>query len=91
MSHSKNPYNPVPGDYDIEKLTDIHSSETESSSYTRNIPHTSNVARTKNNYSSSDMSIEKEKISDSTKRIPTLNKYTDMNSDSNKFNYKGNI
>ena len=91
MSDSKNQYNPVPGDYDIEKLTDIHSSEFKPSPYARNIQNTSSVPRTKNSYNSSDSSIEKEKISDSTKRIPTLNKYTDMNSDSRNFDYKGNI
>jgi hypothetical protein len=82
MSKEKTPYNPTPGDYDVEKLTDIHSSESNPSSYARNIRQTS----IKNNFNSN-----KNHISDTTERIPTLSKYSDMNKDDNEFEYKGEI
>jgi hypothetical protein len=70
------PYNPTPGDYDTEKLTDLHSSETNPSSYARNIKQNSK---------------NKNSLSDSTERIPTLSKYSNMNSDNDEIEKKGEI
>jgi len=86
MNKEKTPYNPTPGDYDTDKLTDIHSSESDPSSYARNIKQiTSNVSTSKDSYNSSENS------SDITERIPTLAKYYDMNKDDDEFEKKGEI
>lgn len=76
MTKERTPYNPTPGDYDTEKLTDLHSSETNPSSYTRNIKQNSK---------------NKSSLSDSTERIPTLSKYSNMNSDNDEIEKKGEI
>lgn len=92
MNKEREPYSPTPGDYDTEKLTDLHSPNTEPSHYLRNIQHTDNVARSKNSYNSSDKSIEKENRKDTTERIPTLSKYSiEMNKDDGDVEYKGEI
>ncbi|OOM76437.1 hypothetical protein CLPUN_26690 [Clostridium puniceum] len=90
MSKEKAPYNPTPGDYDVEKLTDIHSSESEPSSYTRNIHKITNFKGPENIYNSSE-SIKSRNNVDITERIPTLSKYSDMNKDDDEFEYKGEI
>lgn len=82
MSKEKTPYNPTPGDYDVEILTDIHSPESDPSSYARNIRQSS----LKNNFSSSNPNT-----SDITERIPTLSKYSNMNKNDNEFEHKGEI
>ena len=87
MNKERAPYSPTPGDYDVNKLTDIHSSETDPSSYARNIKQDTN----KYNYNSSDKNIKSENSSDNTERIPTLIKYTDMNKDDDEFEKKGEI
>ncbi|AGF58478.1 MULTISPECIES: hypothetical protein [Clostridium] len=76
MTKERTPYNPTPGDYDTEKLTDLHSSETNPSSYARNIKQNSE---------------NKSSLSDSTERIPTLSKYSNMNSDNDEIEKKGEI
>lgn len=76
MTKERTPYNPTPGDYDTEKLTDLHSSETNPSSYARNIKQNSK---------------NKSSLSDSTERIPTLSKYSNMNSDNDEIEKKGEI
>jgi hypothetical protein len=76
VTKERTPYNPTPGDYDTEKLTDLHSSETNPSSYARNIKQNSE---------------NKSSLSDSTERIPTLSKYSNMNSDSDEIEKKGEI
>ena len=91
MSKEKTPYNPTPGNYDTDKLTDIHSSESDPSSYARNIQNTTSVPRSKDNYDSRDRSIKSKNSSDTTERVPTLIKYSDMNKDDDKFEYKGEI
>lgn len=90
MNKEKTLYNPTPGDYDVDKLTDIHSPESDPSSYARNIQQTS-VQRSKDSYNSSDRSIKSKNSSDTTERIPTLIKYSDMNKDDDEFEYKGEI
>lgn len=52
MNNEKASYNPTPGDYDVEKLTDIHSSESEPSSYARNINQKTNSKGPENIYNS---------------------------------------
>ncbi len=92
MKQEKAPYSPTPGDYDTEKLTDLHSPNTKPSHYARNIQHALDSSTNSNDrYNSSTRSIEREKASDPTKRIPTLIKYSDMNKDSDEFEYKGEI
>ncbi|WP_459478839.1 hypothetical protein [Clostridium saccharoperbutylacetonicum] len=76
MTKERTPYNPTPGDYDTEKLTDLHSSETNPSSYARNIKQNSK---------------NKSSLSDFTERIPTLSKYSNMNSDNDEIEKKGEI
>nr|WP_207715295.1 hypothetical protein [Clostridium saccharoperbutylacetonicum] len=76
VTKERTPYNPTPGDYDTEKLTDLHSSETNPSSYARNIKQNSE---------------NKSSLSDSTERIPTLSKYSNMNSDNDEIEKKGEI
>lgn len=82
MSKEKTPYNPTPGDYDVEILTDIHSPETNPSSYLRNIKHTS---------LEDDLRSNRKNVSDTTEKIPTLSKYSNMNKDDDEFEYKGEI
>ncbi|RII36671.1 hypothetical protein D2A34_04605 [Clostridium chromiireducens] len=90
MSKDKAPYAPTPGDYDTNKLTDIHSSESEPSSYARNIGGGANGPRSKSSYNSSDRSIKKEQKSDITERIPTIIKYSNVvNHDSDEHEYQG--
>jgi hypothetical protein len=84
MKKEKTPYNPTPGDYDTDKLTDLHSSETDPSNYARNISQDSS----KDSYSSGSRS---ENNTDTTERIPTLIKYSDMNKDDDEFEKKGEI
>lgn len=91
MNKEKMPYNPTPGDYDTNKLTDIHSQESKPSWYARNIGGGSNEPRSKDSYNSSDRSIKKEKLKNPTERIPTLAKYSDMNRADGEFEYKGEI
>lgn len=92
MKQEKMPYSPTPGDYDTEKLTDLHSPNTKPSHYARNIQHAvSSSTNSKDSYNSSNRSIERERTSDPTKRIPTLIKYSDMNNDSDEIEYKGEI
>ncbi len=91
MSKERTPYNSIPGDYDTDKLTDIHSSVTDPSSYARNLNITPSVPRTKDSYNSSDRSIKNENKLNLTERIPTLAKYSDMNKDDDEFEYKGEI
>jgi hypothetical protein len=87
MNKEKTPYNPTPGDYDTNKLTDIHLSESDPSSYARNISQ----SNSKDSYNSSDRSIKSENSLDTTERIPTLIKYSDMNKDDDEFEKKGEI
>lgn len=82
MSKEKTPYNPTPGDYDVEILTDIHSPETNPSSYLRNINNTS---------LEDDLRSNKKNVSDTTEKIPTLSKYSNMNKDNDEFEYEGKI
>jgi len=92
MSKEKTPYTPTPGDYDTNKLTDIHSSESDPSSYARNIGGGASNPRSKNSYNSSDRSIKKEHKSDTTERIPTIIKYSDVTDhDSDEHEYQGEI
>lgn len=91
MNTEREPYSPTPGDYDTEKLTNLHSPNTEPSHYLRNLKHTT-TEKSKNSYNSSDRSIEKENRKDTTERIPTLSKYsTEMNKDDGDVEYKGEI
>lgn len=89
MNKEKKSYNPTPGDYDTDKLTDIHSSESDPSSYARNIGIS--VPYSKGSHNSSGRSIKNESLSDTTERIPTLIKYSDMNKDNSQFEKKGEI
>ncbi|EKQ57461.1 MULTISPECIES: hypothetical protein [unclassified Clostridium] len=91
MSKERTPYTPTPGDYDTNKLTDIHSSESEPSSYARNLSQTPSELRTKNSYNSSDRSIKRENELNLTERIPTIIKYShpDINKDDDKYDYQG--
>lgn len=92
INKEKTSYNSTPGDYDTDKLTDIHSSESDPSSYARNISQaTSNVPTSKNSYNSNDITIKSENSSDTTERIPTLIKYSDMNKEDDEFEKKGEI
>lgn len=91
MTREKEPYYPTPGDYDQDKLTDLHSPETDPSNYARNLKNKPSEPRTKDSINSSDRSIKRENELNLTGRIPTLAKYTDMNSDSKDFDYKGEI
>ena len=92
MNKEKMPYNSTPGDYDTDKLTDIHSSESDPSSYARDINQTtSNVPTSKDSYNSSDISIKSKNSLDTTERIPTLIKYSDMNKEDDEFEKKGEI
>lgn len=90
ISKEKTPYNPTPGDYDVEKLTDIHSPESEPSSYARNIHEKTNFNSPQNINNSSE-SINIKNNVDTTERIPTLSKYSNMNKDDGEFEYKGEI
>ncbi len=85
MNKEKTPYNPTPGDYDTDKLTDLHSLETDPSNYARNIIQDSS----KDSYSSG--GSHSENISDTTERIPTLIKYSNVNKDDDEFEKKGEI
>lgn len=87
MNKERAPYSPTPGDYDTEKLTDLHSPNTQPSHYARNIQHTNDVPHTQDSCNSSDKSIKNEKHVDTTERIPTLIKYSDMNTD-DKYEYR---
>ena len=87
MNKEKTPYNPTPGDYDTDKLTDLHSSETDPSYYARNIRQDNS----KDSYNSSNRSIRSENSSDTTERIPTLIKYSNVNKDDDEFEKKGEI
>jgi hypothetical protein len=90
LSKEKTPYSPTPGDYDTNKLTDIHSSESKPSSYARNIGGGASEPRSKSSYNSSDRSIQKEQKHDTTERIPTIAKYSDVvNHDSSEHEYQG--
>lgn len=91
MTKERTPYNSMPGDYDTDKLTDLHSPETEPSNYARNINHITNRPKSKTSYNSSDRSIKSENSSDSTERIPTLIKYFDINKDAGEIDKKGEI
>lgn len=82
MNKEKAPYNPTPGDYNVEILTDIHSPETSPSSYLRNINHSS---------LKDDLHSNSKNVSDTTEKIPTLSKYSNMNKDDDEFEYKGEI
>ena len=87
MNKEKIPYNSTPGDYDTNKLTDIHSSESGPSSYARNISQTT----IEDSFSLSGRSIKSENSVDNTERIPSLVKYSDMNKDDDTFEKKGEI
>ncbi|MDR3596838.1 hypothetical protein [Clostridium sp.] len=91
MNKERTPYSPTPGDYDTEKLTNLHSPDTQPSHYARNIQHTTDVLRTKDSYNSSDRSIKNENRRDTTERIPTLIKYSDMKDDDDDADFKGKI
>lgn len=92
MTKEKAPYSPTPGDYDNEKLTDLHSPNTKPSSYARNIELSSSTnSRSKDSYNLSDRSIQTEKSSDPTERIPSIVKYSDINKDADKTDFKGEI
>lgn len=91
MTKEKRNYSSMPGNYDTDKLTDLHSSETDPSNYARNLKNKPSEPRTKDSINSSDRSIKRENELNLTERIPTLAKYTDMNSDSKEFDYKGEI
>ena len=92
MNEEKTPYNPTPGDYDTDKLTDLHSPETDPYHYARNIQKfNSSVSSSKDNYNSDKENIKNEYYSDTTERIPTLAKYSDMNKDDDEFEKKGEI
>jgi hypothetical protein len=90
MTKEKAPYNPTPGDYDVEKLTDLHSSESTPSSYARNILKKTN-SNGPENINNSIESIKHENNADNTESIPTLSKCFDMNKDDGEFEYKGEI
>lgn len=92
MNNEREPYSPIFGDYDTKKLTDLHSQNTESSHYLRNIQYTTDTSKSSNSYNSSDRSIKKENHKDTTERIPTLSKYsTEMNKEDDNIEYKGKI
>lgn len=91
MTKEKRNYSSMPGNYDTDKLTDLHSSETDPSNYARNLKNKPSEPRKKDSINSSDRSIRRENELNLTERIPTLAKYTDMNSDSKEFDYKGEI
>lgn len=82
MNKEKAHYNPTLGDYNVEILTDIHSPETNPSSYLRNINHSS---------LKDDLHSNSKNVSDTTEKIPTLSKYSNMNKDDDEFEYKGEI
>jgi hypothetical protein len=84
MGSERTPYNPTPGDYDTDKLTDLHSKVTDPSWYARNIKDT-------DSYKSIQQGIKSETEKDTTERIPTLVKYSDMNRDDDEIEYKGEI
>ena len=90
MTKEKTPYNSTPGDYDVEKLTDLHSPESTPSSYARNILKKTN-SKGPENINNSIESIKHENNADNTESIPTLSKCFDMNKDDNEFEYKGEI
>lgn len=90
ISKEKAPYNPTPGDYDIEKLTDLHSSESTPSSYARNILTKTN-SKGPENINNSIESIKRENNADNTESISTLSKCFNMNKDDGEFEYKGEI
>lgn len=89
MNKEKINYSSTPGDYDQDKLTDLHSSETDPSNYARNLKNKPSEPRTKDSINSSDRSIKRENKLNLTERIPTIAKYSDMNSDSDEFDYRG--
>lgn len=91
MNKEKTPYNPTPGDYDTELLTDIHSPTTKPSSYARNIQHSTSSLKSNGIPDSADRNINLKNNTDSTERIPTLIKYSDINEDSNEIDKKGEI
>lgn len=91
MTKERTPYNPTPGDYDTDKLTDLHSPETEPSNYARNIRPITNSQKSKSSYNSSDRSIKSENNYDPTERIPTLIKYSYLNKDAGEIDKKGEI
>jgi len=91
MTREKINYSSMPGDYDTDKLTDLHSSETDPSNYARNLKNKPSGVRTKDSVNSSDRSIKRENELNLTERIPTIAKYADMNSDSDEFDYHGEI
>lgn len=91
MNKEKINYSSMPGDYDQDKLTDLHSSETDPSNYARNLKNKPSEPRTKDSINSSDRSIKRENELNLTERIPTIAKYADMNSDSDEFDYHGEI
>lgn len=89
MNKEKINYSSTPGDYDQDKLTDLHSSETDPSNYARNLKNKPSEPRTKDSINSSNRSIKRENELNLTERIPTIAKYSDMNSDSDEFDYRG--
>lgn len=92
MNKEETPYNPTPGDYDTNKLTDIHSPESNPSFYARNIRQaTRSVPNSKDSYTSSYRMIKSEHNSENTERIPTLIKSYDMNRNDDEFEKKGEI
>lgn len=91
MIKGRTPYSPTPGDYDTEKLTDLHSQETQPSHYMRNIQNATEIQHAKDSYNSSNRSIKKENRRDPTERIPTLIKYSDINNHDDEFDFKGEI
>ena len=92
INKEKTPYSPTPGDYDTDKLTDLHSSETDPSHYARNIKQFNrSVSSSKDIYNSDNRNVKNDYCSDTTERIPTLAKYSDMNKNDDEFEKKGEI
>jgi len=59
INKEKTPYSPTPGDYDTDKLTDLHSSETDPSHYARNIKQFNrSVSSSKDIYNSDDRNVK---------------------------------
>ena len=63
MNKEKTPYNSTPGDYDTNKLTDIHSSESEASD-TEDLIQSNNLSADNSNASRSSLSTKSIDLND---------------------------
>lgn len=103
MNNEKMPYNPTPGDYDVEKLSGTRPEASQIEKRRDDIAPTDNLnplstgenskssKGSMKNSNSSNKSRNNKNVSDTTERIPTLAKYSDMNRDDGEFEYKGEI